>query len=87
MTGMPVDCSEELHIYFFRLFYMNISAKWLWVLFILISLTYGAKVENALLEDLRNVAHLVVLILAIRASFFVKKDRQQEKDSTTKAEL
>jgi hypothetical protein len=66
---------------------MNISAKWLWVLFILITLTYGVKVENAFLQTLRDIVSLVILVLAVRASFFVKKDRQHEKDSTTKAEL
>ncbi len=52
---------------------MNISTKWLWAIVIMIFLSYGIRLENPFLEDFRNISGLILLILAIRASFFTKK--------------
>ena len=54
---------------------MKISAKWLWAIVIVIFLSYGLRIENAFLEDVRNVIGLIVFVLALRASFFSKKNK------------
>jgi len=52
---------------------MKLSAKLLWVVVVVILLSYGLGIRNAFLEDSRNIVFLIVLILALKASFFSKK--------------
>jgi hypothetical protein len=52
---------------------MNVSAKWLWIVFALLTLTFGLNIQNPFLETVRTISHFVILILAITASFFGRK--------------
>lgn len=52
---------------------MNSLAKWLWAIVIGIFLSYGIRLENPFLEDFRNIVGLILLIPAIKISFFSKK--------------
>lgn len=54
---------------------MKISAKWLWAAVVVILLSYGIGINNAFLEDTRNIVFLIVVVLAVKASFFSKKNK------------
>jgi len=54
---------------------MKISAKWLWAAVVVILLSYGIGINNAFLEDARNIFFLIIIILAIKVSFFSKKNK------------
>lgn len=54
---------------------MKISAKWLWTMVVVILLSYGVGINNAFLEDARNIVFLIIVILAVKVSFFSKKNK------------
>jgi hypothetical protein len=54
---------------------MKISAKWLWAILIVIFLSFGIRIENAFLEDARNIIGLIVFVVAVKTFFFSRKNK------------